>query len=115
MMKKSLALIAFAGVFLTIMGIWTRAQEKEQPAKMPVVAAGQEKATFGAGCFWCVEAVFERMDGVVSVTSGYMGGHVENPSYEQICGGDTGHAEVVQVVFEPAKISYATLLEWFWS
>ena len=70
-------------------------------------------ATFGAGCFWCVEAVLEQIDGVLDVTSGYMGGHVEKPTYKQVCTGDTGHAEVVQVRFDPAKISYTELLEWF--
>lgn len=73
-----------------------------------------ELATFGAGCFWCVEAVFERLDGVEDVTSGYMGGHVENPTYKQICTGTTGHAEVVQITFRPDVIEYAELLDWFW-
>jgi peptide-methionine (S)-S-oxide reductase len=71
-------------------------------------------ATFGAGCFWCVEAVLEQLDGVIDVTSGYMGGGSANPSYDQVCSGKTGHAEVVQVTFDPAKISYEKLLEWFW-
>jgi len=73
-----------------------------------------EKATFGGGCFWCVEAVLEQLDGVLDVSSGYMGGHVENPTYEQVCTKKTGHAEVVQVTFDPARIGYGTLLEWFW-
>ncbi len=72
-----------------------------------------ELATFGAGCFWCVEAVLEQLPGVLDVTSGYMGGTVDNPTYKQICGGDTGHAEVVQVKFDPSKISYDALLDWF--
>src|ERR1041384_6763384 len=63
--------------------------------------AATEIATFGAGCFWCTEAVLERIDGVIDVTSGYMGGTVKNPSYGQVCAGDTGHAEVVQVTFDP--------------
>ena len=70
-------------------------------------------ATFGAGCFWCVEAVLEQLDGVLDVSSGYMGGTVENPTYKQVCTGRTGHAEVVQVRFDPQTISYAELLEWF--
>lgn len=73
-----------------------------------------ETATFGAGCFWCVEAVFERLDGVEDARSGYMGGHVEHPSYEQVCTKTTGHVEVVQVRFDPRKIGYGELLEWFW-
>lgn len=73
-----------------------------------------ETATLGGGCFWCMEAVYERLPGVISVTSGYAGGHTENPTYKQVCGGDTGHAEVTQIKFDPAKISYAKLLEVFW-
>lgn len=71
-------------------------------------------ATFGAGCFWCVEAVFQQVDGVIAVESGYSGGHIENPSYEQVCTGATGHAEVCRVRFDPGKIRYAELLEVFW-
>jgi len=76
--------------------------------------AGTEVATFGAGCFWCVEAVLEQMDGVTAVSSGYMGGETLNPTYRDVCSGTTGHAEVVQVTFDPAVISYAQLLDWFW-
>ncbi len=72
-------------------------------------------ATLGAGCFWCVEAVYERLDGVVSAQSGYSGGHVGDPSYEEVCTGNTGHAEVVQVHFRPEVISYAELLKVFFS
>jgi len=80
----------------------------------PAAAPRTELATFGAGCFWCVEAVLEQLDGVLDVTSGYMGGHVPNPSYKSVCTGETGHAEVVQVTFDPARISYDELLDWFW-
>ncbi|MGO8680835.1 MAG: peptide-methionine (S)-S-oxide reductase MsrA [Limisphaerales bacterium] len=73
-----------------------------------------ESATFGGGCFWCMEAVFERLPGVKSVTSGFAGGHTANPTYEQVCTGDTGHAEVTQIEFDPAKISYEKLLDVFW-
>lgn len=73
-----------------------------------------ETATFGGGCFWCMEAVYEQLTGVVSVTSGYMGGTVTSPTYKQVCSGDTGHAEVIQVRYDPAKIAYETLLGWFW-
>lgn len=73
-----------------------------------------EKATFGSGCFWCTEAVFERLEGVTDVESGYSGGTVKNPTYEQVCSGNTGHAEVVQITYDPAKISYKELLEVFW-
>lgn len=74
-----------------------------------------EKATFGGGCFWCVEAVFDQLLGVVSVTSGYSGGHVENPTYKQVCEGTTGHAEVVQIEFDPEMISFDELLDVFWT
>jgi peptide-methionine (S)-S-oxide reductase len=72
-------------------------------------------ATFGGGCFWCMEAVFERIDGVKSVTSGYAGGTMPDPSYRQVCNEDTGHAEVIQIEFDPAKVSYEKLLEVFWA
>lgn len=71
-------------------------------------------ATFGGGCYWCAEAVFQQVEGVISVTSGFMGGPVKNPSYEQVCSGRTGHAEVVQVRYDPARVTYEQLLEWFW-
>lgn len=80
------------------------------PANAP---AKKAVATFASGCFWCTEAVLERLDGVLDVTSGYMGGHVDNPSYRQVCNGDTGHAECVQVTFDPSRIRYEDLLEWF--
>ncbi|MBN1312330.1 MAG: peptide-methionine (S)-S-oxide reductase MsrA [Anaerolineae bacterium] len=73
-----------------------------------------ETATLAAGCFWCVEAVFQRLKGVERVVSGYTGGDVENPSYQQVCTGATGHAEAVQVTYDPTVISYADLLEVFW-
>jgi peptide-methionine (S)-S-oxide reductase len=87
----------------------------EQTAAEPRSADGKtDTATFGAGCFWCVEAVFERLDGVQSVTAGYAGGEVVNPTYEEVCSGTTGHAEVAQIVFDPETISFAELLEVFW-
>ena len=73
-----------------------------------------EPATFGGGCFWCMEAVFQTVDGVLSSTSGYAGGTAANPTYEQVCTGTTGHAEVIQLEFDPARISYEKVLEIFW-
>jgi len=73
-----------------------------------------EIADFGGGCFWCMEAVFERLPGVISVTSGFAGGTTENPTYEQVCTETTGHAEVTEIAFDPAKISYDQLLNVFW-
>ena len=72
------------------------------------------KATFGAGCFWCVEAVFQRIEGVKSVVSGYTGGTKPNPTYEEVCSGSTGHAEAIQITFDPKKITYEKLLDIFW-
>jgi len=77
--------------------------------------AKEQVAVFGGGCFWCIEAVFNRLTGVKSAVSGYMGGHVDNPSYRQVCNGDTGHVEVVQVTFDPGQITYKDLLEVFFS
>lgn len=80
---------------------------------LPLVAA-TETAIFAGGCFWCMEKPFDELDGVISTTSGYSGGHVKKPSYKQVSSGRTGHTEVVQVVFDPDKISYAQLLDVFW-
>lgn len=74
-----------------------------------------QTAVFGGGCFWCLEAVFDRLRGVDSVESGYMGGHVDKPTYRQVCGGDTGHVEVVRVSFDPQQITYGELLDVFFS
>jgi len=73
-----------------------------------------DTATFGSGCFWCTEAIFQRLKGVYKVTSGYSGGHKENPSYEEVCSGSTGHAEVTQITFNPIEITFGELLEVFW-
>jgi peptide-methionine (S)-S-oxide reductase len=74
-----------------------------------------EIATFGAGCFWGVEAAFSRVPGVIEAVSGYSGGHTENPSYKDVCTDETGHAEVVQVTYDPAKVSFEKLLDVFWT
>ncbi|WOE69130.1 peptide-methionine (S)-S-oxide reductase MsrA [Hydrogenimonas thermophila] len=73
-----------------------------------------EKATLGGGCFWCLEAVFENVKGVEDVVSGYAGGHINNPTYEAVCSGTTGHAEVVQITYDPTIISFKDILEIFW-
>lgn len=78
------------------------------------VTNGLDTATFGAGCFWCVEAIFQRVKGVISVESGYMGGTVKNPTYREVCTGRTGHAEVCQLTYDPSVISFDELLEIFW-
>jgi peptide-methionine (S)-S-oxide reductase len=86
--------------------------ENNQKGTFP--AGTRKTATFGAGCFWCVEAVFQQLEGVDTVVSGYTGGSVKNPSYKEICGGYTGHAEVAQIVYDPNVISFDELLKAFW-
>src|SRR5512134_1015453 len=84
------------------------------PALAQAPAAIRATATFAGGCFWCVEEAFDKVPGVVSTTSGYMGGQKKHPTYEEVSSGITGHTEVVQVVYDPAKVSYERLLEQFW-
>jgi peptide methionine sulfoxide reductase msrA/msrB len=86
----------------------------DKPTALDPPSKKLEQATFGAGCFWCSEAVFQRLKGVEKVESGYSGGHLKNPTYEQVSTGRTGHAEVIQVTYDPAQISYEQLLEVFW-
>ena len=80
----------------------------------PSAAGKTETATFANGCFWCTEAIFKELDGVISAVSGYAGGHTENPTYKQVCTGETGHAECLQIVYDPSKISFDELLGVFW-
>ena len=101
--------------------VWqfSRRSELPMPENFPVLEASDTAddsttATFGNGCFWCTEAVFQQLKGVESVKSGYTGGAVAHPTYEQVCRGDTGHAEAIQVTFDPKVIFYAELLEVFW-
>ncbi|MBK1825998.1 peptide-methionine (S)-S-oxide reductase MsrA [Haloferula rosea] len=109
-MKSLLSLI----ILTVLSSCNAMSEEDKKPAAMPEVPEGAEVITLGAGCFWCVEVVFEQLDGVYSSTSGYMGGTVANPTYEAVCQGTTGHAEVVQVVFDPKKTDLKTILAWFW-
>lgn len=85
-----------------------------QMAPLPKPGPGQAVATFAGGCFWCVESDFDHVPGVISTTSGYTGGHVDNPTYHQVSDGGTGHAESVEVIYDPKKVSYAQLLGYFW-
>ncbi|HYH46693.1 MAG TPA: peptide-methionine (S)-S-oxide reductase MsrA [Thermoanaerobaculia bacterium] len=87
---------------------------RPNPPAVKTDKAALAKATFAGGCFWCMEPPFDKIDGVVSTTSGYAGGPEKNPTYEQVSAGETGHAEVVQVVYDPAKVSYEKLLQVFW-
>ncbi len=77
--------------------------------------AKEQAAVFGGGCFWCIEAIFQRLTGVTHVESGYMGGHIDNPTYRQVCGGDTGHVEVIRVTFNPDEISFRDLVDVFFT
>lgn len=94
-------------------------ESKPTTTQQPMISTNSnsstlDTATFGAGCFWCVEAVFQQLAGVVSVASGYSGGKVENPTYKEVCTGNTGHAEVCQIVYDPKVVSYKDLLQAFW-
>ena len=102
-------------VFLVIVQLMAKDTTSTSADSRTAGESGElEQATLGAGCFWCVEAVFETLDGVESVVSGYMGGETLNPTYESICTGLTGHAEVVQIHFKPEVITYEALLKRFW-
>ena len=81
---------------------------------MSAIQSKPDTATFGAGCYWCVEAIFQRLNGVISVESGFSGGHIKNPTYKEVCTGTTGHAEVCRIQYDPQVIGYAELLEVFW-
>ncbi len=104
----ALSLLSLVGLAASVL-----AAEAKKPVEKP--AAGMERVTFGGGCFWCLEAVFQRLKGVEKVVSGYAGGHVAKPTYKQVCTGETGHAEVVQIVFNPAQLPLEKLLEVFWA
>ncbi|MBI1823150.1 MAG: peptide-methionine (S)-S-oxide reductase MsrA [Nitrospirae bacterium] len=111
-MKRIIFLIFVLGVCsfsIPESGSSVRAEEKAG-----IGGSFTEMATFAGGCFWCMVPPFKKLDGVLSVTSGYTGGHLENPRYEQVSAGGTGHAESVQIVYDPQKISYQRLLEVFW-
>ena len=105
-------------IFLFSNCSFTSKTEQKIPIKQITNTQMSEKtdtAILGAGCFWCVEAIFQRLKGVESIESGYTGGTVENPSYKQVCTGETGHAEVAKIIFNPDVISYNDLLEVFWT
>lgn len=87
---------------------------KELTSNNTITMSNLDTATFGAGCFWCVEAVFQQMKGVEKVVSGYSGGKIKNPSYKEVCTGNTGHAEVCQLIYDPAVVTFKELLEAFW-
>ena len=107
-MRRQVAL-AVLTVAIFFIGSWN-----VQSASQAAVDGTLSRAYFAGGCFWCMEEAFEKVEGVLSATSGYMGGTVANPSYEEVSAGRTGHAESVEVVYDPARVSYQKLLDAFW-
>lgn len=105
---------AGVGLLLLLAAIVDASTEVRIMSNPTTTAAKTETAIFAGGCFWCMEPPFEKLDGVLAVTSGYTGGNAVNPSYEQVSAGGTGHAEAVMITYDPAKVSYQQLLEVFW-
>lgn len=120
-MKKSISrtfnfYLCASALFIGVLSSCAQQSESKQNKVKPLQTVNKtmDTATFGAGCFWCVEAVFQGLKGVISVESGFSGGHVKHPAYREVCMGTTGHAEVCQIVYDPKQISYDELLEVFW-
>jgi peptide-methionine (S)-S-oxide reductase len=112
MMRMNISLLPLAFVWGSILLV---VQNKPSSNAMPDQTRTElQLATFGNGCFWCTEAIFQNVDGVEKVESGYSGGTVKNPTYKEVCSGLTGHAEVIQITFDPKKVTYDELLEIFW-
>ncbi|MBN2424479.1 MAG: peptide-methionine (S)-S-oxide reductase MsrA [Calditrichaceae bacterium] len=108
-MTHLLSILTALFLLFNVLSGQTKTNEKEMN-----MGSKSDTATLGAGCFWCVEAIFENLNGVEKVISGYSGGHVENPSYQEVCTGETGHAEAVQIQYDPAVISFEEILNVFW-
>jgi peptide methionine sulfoxide reductase msrA/msrB len=106
------SVIVLAGIFLGYHQV--SSMEGKMDTQMNDPSQNTASAFFAGGCFWCTESDFEKVDGVSEAISGYTGGHVENPTYYQVSGGETGHVEVVKVIYNPGKVSYKELLEVFW-
>ena len=114
-MKLSITLIVLLGILTgSVVAAAKKPMKTEHDPAKPASGVTQ-RITFGGGCFWCLEAVFQRLDGVKSVASGYSGGAMPNPTYKQVCTGETGHAEVVQIEFDPARLTFGKLLDVFWA
>jgi peptide-methionine (S)-S-oxide reductase len=110
-----IAVSAVAAVFFIAQPVFTQQGNRDSEKVMTEdIKKGNEVAYFGGGCFWCVEAVYEKLDGIESAVSGYAGGSTENPTYEQVTRGNTGHAEVVRIEYDPKVISYEEMLDMFW-
>lgn len=109
----------FLSLMAALLSLTSCANKKQPVMAAPLPAADlssvkTDTVTFGNGCFWCTEAIFQQVDGVLKVESGYSGGHVEDPTYRQVCTGTTGHAECLNIIYDPSKVSYDELLEIFW-
>jgi len=104
--------VAFACALAT--ATITARSDAAETVKAPTETKSVSKATFAGGCFWCMEPPFDKLDGVVSTTSGYIGGHVDNPTYSQVSAGHTGHTEAIEIVYDPTRVSYEKLLAVFW-
>jgi peptide methionine sulfoxide reductase msrA/msrB len=117
-MKAILLIVMLLALVLGVVGFHhlnaNPMEDQKRGALMDKSLDNLRRATFAGGCFWCVEADFEKLDGVVEVVSGYTGGHKDNPTYEEVSSGGTGHVEAVQVLYDPEKITYKDLLEVFW-
>jgi len=112
-------IISIGIVLLVVMGLSLQSSscsvKEKQREKDMSATENLDTATLAGGCFWCIEAIFQQVDGVVNVKSGYMGGKIANPTYREVCSGLTGHAEVVQIIYDPQKVSFAKLLEVFFT
>lgn len=117
MRATPIRLLAIAVMLIASLTSCARPQNKNTKYmdNLPNKVSKTDTAVFGGGCFWCVEAIYVELKGVLSVTSGYSGGNIEKPSYRQVCSGTTGHAEVCQIIYDPAVISFDKLLEVFWT
>ena len=111
MKRKSMLIIA---AFALAAGFSIPGSVNAEEMTMEQMNKGYEKATFAGGCFWCMEPPFDKLDGVISTTSGYTGGSEKNPTYKEVSAGRTGHTEAVQIIYDPEKVSYRKLLEVFW-
>lgn len=100
--------------YFSLLGLMACSQKPTKNFKTSIHMSTNETITLGSGCFWCTEAIFQQLKGVISVKSGYSGGHIENPSYEQVCDKNTGHAEVCQIIFDTTQIKLDEILEVFW-
>ena len=113
-MTKTQRLSTLLAVAVLLVGVIAVTSATEQTSETPQLSDGLAKATFAGGCFWCMEPPFDNLDGVISTTSGYTGGERRNPTYQEVAGGRTRHAEAVEIVYDPSQISYGQLLDVFW-